>query len=165
MVMGYFSFYSQSPFPGDDEEEVFDSIVNDEVRYPRFLSTEAISIMRRVCLDMSCFGLAIVLGYTSFYCIGQSLKSQQRFLERRFSFVMAFSINLLAMFISLKHSPLYPVVKEESRAAPWRRRKRCGGSEEASVFQSRPSVLPLLLFFLLPCVTDKVLTTHLFILP
>uniref|UniRef100_G3PSZ2 protein kinase C n=1 Tax=Gasterosteus aculeatus aculeatus TaxID=481459 RepID=G3PSZ2_GASAC len=39
----------ESPFPGDDEEEVFDSIVNDEVRYPRFLSTEAISIMRRVC--------------------------------------------------------------------------------------------------------------------
>lgn len=38
----------QSPFPGDDEEEVFDSIVNDEVRYPRFLSTEAISVMRRV---------------------------------------------------------------------------------------------------------------------
>ncbi|KAI1889370.1 hypothetical protein AGOR_G00178550 [Albula goreensis] len=36
----------ESPFPGDDEEEVFDSIVNDEVRYPRFLSTEAISIMR-----------------------------------------------------------------------------------------------------------------------
>ncbi|CAB1341976.1 unnamed protein product, partial [Coregonus sp. 'balchen'] len=32
---------------GDDEEEVFDSIVNDEVRYPRFLSTEAIGIMRR----------------------------------------------------------------------------------------------------------------------
>nr|XP_019939404.1 PREDICTED: serine/threonine-protein kinase N1-like [Paralichthys olivaceus] len=37
-----------SPFPGDDEEEVFDSIVNDEVRYPRFLSTEAIGIMRRL---------------------------------------------------------------------------------------------------------------------
>ena len=38
----------QSPFPGDDEEEVFDSIVNDDVRYPRFLSSEAISIMRKV---------------------------------------------------------------------------------------------------------------------
>ncbi|XP_051990123.1 serine/threonine-protein kinase N2-like isoform X1 [Xyrauchen texanus] len=38
----------ESPFPGDDEEEVFDSIVNDEVRYPRFLSTEAISIMRKL---------------------------------------------------------------------------------------------------------------------
>ena len=41
----------ESPFPGDDEEEVFDSIVNDEVRYPRFLSLESIAIMRRVsCL-------------------------------------------------------------------------------------------------------------------
>ncbi|KAJ0057958.1 hypothetical protein NL108_007183 [Boleophthalmus pectinirostris] len=40
--------FCQSPFPGDDEEEVFDSIVNDEVRYPRFLSTEAIGIMRRL---------------------------------------------------------------------------------------------------------------------
>ena len=38
----------ESPFPGDDEEEVFDSIVNDEVRYPRFLSLEAIAIMRKV---------------------------------------------------------------------------------------------------------------------
>lgn len=81
MVMGCFSFYSQSPFPGDDEEEVFDSIVNDEVRYPRFLSTEAISIMRRVCLEKSCFGLTIVLDYTSFYCIWQSLKSQHSLLE------------------------------------------------------------------------------------
>lgn len=42
----------QSPFPGDDEEEVFDSIVNDEVRYPRFLSLEAIAIMRRVSIDL-----------------------------------------------------------------------------------------------------------------
>lgn len=44
----------QSPFPGDDEEEVFDSIVNDEVRYPRFLSLEAIAIMRRVSVSISC---------------------------------------------------------------------------------------------------------------
>lgn len=29
-------------------EEIFDSIVNDDVRYPRFLSIESISIMRRV---------------------------------------------------------------------------------------------------------------------
>ncbi|XP_063910008.1 serine/threonine-protein kinase N isoform X4 [Zophobas morio] len=38
----------ESPFPGDDEEEVFDSIVNDEVRYPRFLTLESIAIMRRL---------------------------------------------------------------------------------------------------------------------
>lgn len=28
--------------------QVFDSIVNEEVRYPRFLSTESIAIMRRL---------------------------------------------------------------------------------------------------------------------
>lgn len=45
----------QSPFPGDDEEEVFDSIVNDEVRYSRFLSLEAIAIMRRVSISILLF--------------------------------------------------------------------------------------------------------------
>lgn len=38
----------ESPFPGDDEEEVFDSIVNDEVHYPKFLSNESVAIMRRL---------------------------------------------------------------------------------------------------------------------
>uniref|UniRef100_A0A8C8JXB5 protein kinase C n=1 Tax=Oncorhynchus tshawytscha TaxID=74940 RepID=A0A8C8JXB5_ONCTS len=47
-VLVYEMLVGESPFPGDDEEEVFDSIVNDEVRYPRFLSTEAIAIMRRL---------------------------------------------------------------------------------------------------------------------
>ena len=51
MFYNVFSFV-QSPFPGDDEEEVFDSIVNEEVRYPRFLSTESIAIMRRVRLSV-----------------------------------------------------------------------------------------------------------------
>ena len=45
--------FLQSPFPGDDEEEVFESIVNEEVRYPRFLSTDAISIMKRVSTPRS----------------------------------------------------------------------------------------------------------------
>uniref|UniRef100_A0A8C0IUQ9 protein kinase C n=1 Tax=Chelonoidis abingdonii TaxID=106734 RepID=A0A8C0IUQ9_CHEAB len=47
-VLIYEMLVGESPFPGDDEEEVFDSIVNDEVRYPRFLSTEAIGVMRRL---------------------------------------------------------------------------------------------------------------------
>lgn len=38
----------ESPFPGDDEEEVFESIVNDPIRFPRFLSIESIAIMRRL---------------------------------------------------------------------------------------------------------------------
>jgi protein kinase N len=53
-VLIYEMLVGESPFPGDDEEEVFDSIVNDDVRYPRFLSSEAISIMRRVsCCPLS----------------------------------------------------------------------------------------------------------------
>ncbi|XP_018427759.1 PREDICTED: serine/threonine-protein kinase N1-like [Nanorana parkeri] len=47
-VLVYEMMVGESPFPGDEEEEVFDSIVNDEVRYPRFLSAEAIAIMRRL---------------------------------------------------------------------------------------------------------------------
>lgn len=38
----------ESPFSGDSEEEVFDSIVNHEVLYPRFLTIEAVNIMRRL---------------------------------------------------------------------------------------------------------------------
>ena len=51
----------QSPFPGEDEEEVFDSIVNDDVRYPRFLSSEAISIMRKVYTLLHSMVLASLL--------------------------------------------------------------------------------------------------------
>ncbi|KAI0984504.1 hypothetical protein GJ496_008556 [Pomphorhynchus laevis] len=39
---------TMSPFPGDNEEKIFDSILNDEVRYPRHLSFEAITLMRRL---------------------------------------------------------------------------------------------------------------------
>ena len=43
----------QPPFPVDEDEDadadkVFDGIVNDEVRYPRCLSQEAVHIMRKL---------------------------------------------------------------------------------------------------------------------
>lgn len=38
----------ESPFSGESEEEIFDSIVNSEVTYPRYLSIEACAIMRRL---------------------------------------------------------------------------------------------------------------------
>ncbi|KAJ7988225.1 hypothetical protein DPEC_G00321390 [Dallia pectoralis] len=47
-VLVYEMLVGESPFPGDDEEEVFDSIVNDEVRYPRFLSPESISLIQKL---------------------------------------------------------------------------------------------------------------------
>ncbi|KAM9841016.1 serine/threonine-protein kinase N2 [Aulostomus maculatus] len=47
-VLIYEMLVGESPFPGDDEEEVFDSIVNDEVHYPRFLSPEAVSLIQKL---------------------------------------------------------------------------------------------------------------------
>ncbi|KAM6430867.1 serine/threonine-protein kinase N3 isoform 1-T1 [Liasis olivaceus] len=38
----------ESPFPGDTEEEIFDSIVSEEVRFPRFLSASSTSLMRKL---------------------------------------------------------------------------------------------------------------------
>lgn len=38
----------QSPFPGEDEEEVFDSIVNDDVQYPGSLPPDAVAIIQKV---------------------------------------------------------------------------------------------------------------------
>uniref|UniRef100_A0A4W5NKQ0 Protein kinase domain-containing protein n=1 Tax=Hucho hucho TaxID=62062 RepID=A0A4W5NKQ0_9TELE len=46
-VLIYEMLVGESPFPGDDEE-VFDSVVNDEVRYPRFLSPESVSIIQKL---------------------------------------------------------------------------------------------------------------------
>ncbi|XP_045923532.1 serine/threonine-protein kinase N2 isoform X2 [Micropterus dolomieu] len=47
-VLIYEMLVGESPFPGDDEEEVFDSIVNDDVRYPRFISPEAVSLIQKL---------------------------------------------------------------------------------------------------------------------
>ncbi|XP_063001061.1 serine/threonine-protein kinase N3 [Elgaria multicarinata webbii] len=38
----------EAPFPGENEEEVFDSIINEDVRYPRFLSSNTTTIMRKL---------------------------------------------------------------------------------------------------------------------
>uniref|UniRef100_A0A672J4Q4 Serine/threonine-protein kinase N2-like n=1 Tax=Salarias fasciatus TaxID=181472 RepID=A0A672J4Q4_SALFA len=47
-VLVYEMLVGESPFPGDDEEEVFDSIVNDDVRYPSFLSPESVSLIQKL---------------------------------------------------------------------------------------------------------------------
>ncbi|XP_054467970.1 serine/threonine-protein kinase N2 [Anoplopoma fimbria] len=47
-VLIYEMMVGESPFPGDDEEEVFDSIVNDDVRFPRFLSPQSVSVLEKL---------------------------------------------------------------------------------------------------------------------
>lgn len=47
-VLIYQMLVGESPFSGDCEEEVFESIVNHEVLFPRLLSIEAVAIIRRL---------------------------------------------------------------------------------------------------------------------
>ncbi|XP_026199141.1 serine/threonine-protein kinase N2-like isoform X2 [Anabas testudineus] len=46
-VLIYEMLVGESPFPGEDEEEVFDSIVNDDVQYPASLPPDAVSIIQK----------------------------------------------------------------------------------------------------------------------
>ncbi|CAG09639.1 unnamed protein product, partial [Tetraodon nigroviridis] len=46
-VLIYEMLVGESPFPGEDEEEVFDSIVNDDVQYPECVPPGAVSIIQK----------------------------------------------------------------------------------------------------------------------
>uniref|UniRef100_A0A3B4YRG7 Serine/threonine-protein kinase N2-like n=1 Tax=Seriola lalandi dorsalis TaxID=1841481 RepID=A0A3B4YRG7_SERLL len=47
-VLIYEMLVGESPFPGEDEEEVFDSIVNDDVQYPASLPPDAVAIIQKL---------------------------------------------------------------------------------------------------------------------
>ncbi|XP_047446966.1 serine/threonine-protein kinase N2-like isoform X2 [Mugil cephalus] len=47
-VLIYEMLVGESPFPGEDEEEVFDSIVNDDVQYPTSLPPDAVAIIQKM---------------------------------------------------------------------------------------------------------------------
>ncbi|XP_036954518.1 serine/threonine-protein kinase N2-like [Acanthopagrus latus] len=47
-VLIYEMLVGESPFPGEDEEEVFDSIVNDDVQYPGSLPPGAVAIIQKL---------------------------------------------------------------------------------------------------------------------
>jgi serine/threonine protein kinase len=47
-VLIYEMLLGQSPFHGDDEEEIFDSILEDEVLYPINMSRDSVSILQKL---------------------------------------------------------------------------------------------------------------------
>ncbi len=48
-VVTYEMLLGQSPFRGDDEDEIFDAILEDEPLYPITMPREAVSILQKVC--------------------------------------------------------------------------------------------------------------------
>lgn len=46
----YEMLIGQSPFHGDDEDELFESIRMDTPHYPRWISKESKDLLERVCI-------------------------------------------------------------------------------------------------------------------
>ena len=47
-VLIYEMLLGQSPFKGNDEEEIFDAILNDEIVFPSKLTSDAVSVLKQV---------------------------------------------------------------------------------------------------------------------
>lgn len=45
----YQMLLGQSPFKGEDEEEIFDAILSDEPLFPINMPADAVSLLRGVC--------------------------------------------------------------------------------------------------------------------
>src|SRR3954447_7642592 len=51
-VLIYEMLLGQSPFRGDDEDEIFDAILEDEILYPINMSRDSVSILQKVGLKL-----------------------------------------------------------------------------------------------------------------
>lgn len=49
-VLTYEMLLGQSPFRGEDEDEIFDAILEDEPLYPITMPRDAVSILQKVCI-------------------------------------------------------------------------------------------------------------------
>lgn len=62
-VLIYEMLLGQSPFRGDDEDEIFDAILEDEILYPINMSRDSVSILQKVSLRLKYYSFNI---YNSF---------------------------------------------------------------------------------------------------
>jgi hypothetical protein len=54
----------QPPFEADNEDDLFESILHDDVLYPVWLTKEAVSILKGVC---ACFSSVVNCGIRSIF--------------------------------------------------------------------------------------------------
>lgn len=53
-MLMYEMLLGQSPFRGDDEDEIFDAILEDEPLYPITMPRDAVSILQKVRFHLAC---------------------------------------------------------------------------------------------------------------
>ena len=53
-MLMYEMLLGQSPFRGDDEDEIFDAILEDEPLYPITMPRDAVSILQKVRFRLLC---------------------------------------------------------------------------------------------------------------
>ena len=62
-VLLYEMLIGQSPFHGDDEDELFESIRMDTPHYPRWINKEAKDLMEQVCTIPPICLMTLILSY------------------------------------------------------------------------------------------------------
>lgn len=64
-VLMYEMMAGQPPFEADNEDDLFESILHEEVLYPVWLSKEAVSILKGVSICYTCQVVCILqVGYS-----------------------------------------------------------------------------------------------------
>lgn len=61
-MLMYEMMAGQPPFEADNEDDLFESILHDDVLYPVWLSKEAVSILKAVSLPLLAF-LLFLMGF------------------------------------------------------------------------------------------------------
>lgn len=61
----YEMLLGQSPFRGDDEDEIFDAILEDEPLYPITMPRDAVSILQKVRTTYSINSTAMLISCSS----------------------------------------------------------------------------------------------------
>jgi len=68
-VLTYEMLLGQSPFRGDDEDEIFDAILEDEPLYPITMPRDAVSILQKVLSLLSMSTVLTLINLTVISCL------------------------------------------------------------------------------------------------